>query len=118
MAAEKFSISFNGPLAAAVRAAAAQEGLSISSWLAEAAKFNIKQKNLGKALAKYAQEHGRMSNDDADTIIRRARQLSRVTTTPKASRSEDHTENIKTMKKMRGFLMGLDPHIEREDDRL
>jgi hypothetical protein len=83
MAAEKLSISLDGQLAAAVRTAAAQEGLSISSWLAEAAISKTRQRNLGEALDAFAREHGPMSNAESDAIILQARRLSRVTTTPK-----------------------------------
>ena len=77
-AAETFSVSFEGGLAKAVRQAAAKEGLSVSSWLAEAAAAKARQRHLRDALDAAAAEHGPLSDDEVDRLIAKAREGSRI----------------------------------------
>ena len=79
MTAEKFSVSFGGNLAATVRKAAAKEGLSISSWLAEAAAAKARQEHLRSALDAFASEHGSLEEGDVEDLVRKARKASRIT---------------------------------------
>lgn len=76
---EKLSVSFEGRLAATVRKAAAREGLTISSWLAEAAAAKARQKHLRDALDEFAEEHGSLENEEIEGLVRKARRSSRMT---------------------------------------
>lgn len=78
MSAEKLSISFNPGLAATVRAAAAEEGVSVSTWLARAAEAKARQRHLREALDSFAAEHGVLSEEDIDRLIGDARAKSTV----------------------------------------
>lgn len=86
MSAEKLSISFDDALAKTVRQAAAAEGMSISSWLADAAAAKARQRRLRDALDAFAVEHGRIEDEEIEEIVRTARTSSRLTG-PKARRS-------------------------------
>jgi hypothetical protein len=55
---DKLSISFEPELGDAVRAAAAQAGLPVSSWLAEAAASKLRAEALAGFLASWESEHG------------------------------------------------------------
>lgn len=77
MAAEKLSISLDADLAASVRSAAAEQGSSVSTWLADAAAAQIRQRNLRIALDAVAAEDGPLSPDEIDQLIREARRNSR-----------------------------------------
>ncbi len=78
MAAEKFSVSFDSELAAAVRAAANDENISVSTWLARAAEVKVRQRRLREALDEFAAEHGGLSDSDIDHLISAARTKSTV----------------------------------------
>lgn len=73
MAAEKLSVSFDAGLAAAIRAAAAEEGVSISMWLAGAAEAKARRRHLRDALDDFAAEHGVLADADIDRLISDAR---------------------------------------------
>lgn len=79
MGAEKLSISFDDALAKTVRKAAADEGMSISSWLADAAAAKARQRRLRDALDAFADEHGTLEDEEIEGIIRTARTSSRLT---------------------------------------
>ena len=51
MPVTKLSVSVEEDLAEVVRAAAAEEGVSVSSWLASAASQRIRNRFLGEAVA-------------------------------------------------------------------
>lgn len=78
MSAEKFSVSFDSSLAATVRAAAADEGVSVSMWLSGAAEAKARRRHLREALDVFAAEHGRLTDADIDRIIDGARAQSTV----------------------------------------
>lgn len=71
--AEKLSVSFDAGLAAAVRAAASDEGVSVSAWLAGAAEAKARQRHLREALDAFAAEHGALTEAEIDRLIGEAR---------------------------------------------
>lgn len=73
MASEKLSVSFDPSLAAAIRVAAAEEGVSISMWLAGAAEAKARRRHLRDALDAFAAEHGVLADADIDRLIGEAR---------------------------------------------
>ncbi|MGH9165834.1 MAG: hypothetical protein ACRDZW_10030 [Acidimicrobiales bacterium] len=78
MTAEKLSVSFEPGLAATVRAAAAEEGVSVSMWLSGAAEAKARRRRLREALDAFAAEHGELTDPDIDRIIGAARAESTV----------------------------------------
>ena len=78
MSAEKLSISLESDLAASVRAAASEQGVSVSTWLADAAQAQIRQRRLREALDALAEEEGELDPAEIDGLIARARRSSRV----------------------------------------
>lgn len=78
MSAEKLSVSFAPSLAATIRAAAAEEGVSISMWLADAAEAKARRCHLRDALDSFAAEHGELTDSDIDRLIGDARAASTV----------------------------------------
>lgn len=76
MATEKLSVSFDAELAATIRAAAAEEGVSVSTWLARAAASRARQRALRLALDRFAAEHGPLTAADIDRLIGDARAAS------------------------------------------
>jgi hypothetical protein len=70
---EKLSVSFDPGLAATIRAAAAEEGVSVSMWLAGAAEVKARRRHLREALDGFAAEHGNLTDVDIDRLIREAR---------------------------------------------
>jgi hypothetical protein len=76
VSAEKLSISLDADLAATVRAAAAEEGVSVSTWLARAAEAKARQRHLREALDEFATEHGALTDADIDRLITEARAAS------------------------------------------
>lgn len=79
MAGEKLSISLEAELAADVRAGAADEGVSVSAWLADAAAVKARQRRLGLALEEFAAEHGELSDGDIERLVKEARVRSVLT---------------------------------------
>lgn len=80
MAAEKLSISLDSDLAGAVRAAANEQGISVSTWLADAAQAQVRQRRLREALGALASEEGALDPTEIDGLIADARRTSRVIT--------------------------------------
>lgn len=78
MGAEKLSISLDSDLAASVRAAASEQGVSVSTWLADAAQAQVRQRRLREALAVLASEQGELDPVEIDRLITDARRTSRV----------------------------------------
>jgi hypothetical protein len=79
VAVKKLSVSFDAELADAIRAAAAEEGVSMSTWLASAAAAKARRRYLRAALDQLAEDKGVLSDDDIDRLIAKARQRSIVT---------------------------------------
>jgi hypothetical protein len=69
---DKLSISFEPELGDAVRAAAAQAGQPVSSWLAEAAASKLRAEALADFLAGWESEHGVLTPEE---IARAEREL-------------------------------------------
>lgn len=78
MAVERFSITMEPTAGAAVRAAAAEAGVSVSAWLAAAAADRLLNQRLGRALDAWEAEQGEFSPDElrkaAHVLERRARE--------------------------------------------
>ena len=72
MKVDKLSISFEPGLGDAVRAAAAQAGQPVSSWLAEAAASKLRAQALADFLASWESEHGVLTPEE---IARAEREL-------------------------------------------
>jgi len=72
MKVDKLSISFEPELGDAVRAAAAQAGQPVSSWLAEAAASKLRAEALAEFLASWESEHGVLSREE---VARAEREL-------------------------------------------
>ena len=72
MKVDKFSISLEPELGDAVRAAAAQAGKPVSSWLAEAAASKLRAEALAEFLASWESEHGVLSREE---VARAEREL-------------------------------------------
>ncbi|HEV2089331.1 MAG TPA: hypothetical protein VGR21_13565 [Cryptosporangiaceae bacterium] len=80
MSADKLSISLDSELAAAVRAAAAGQGVTVSTWLADAAESRVRQQNLREALDELAAEIGGLDAEELDRLVTAARRTSTVVT--------------------------------------
>ncbi|MDQ3152474.1 MAG: hypothetical protein M3R63_12390 [Actinomycetota bacterium] len=76
MAAEKLSISLDSDLAAGVRALAAQQGMTVSAWLAEAAAARVRNIRLREALDAWEAEFGRLSEEEEERLVAEARSRS------------------------------------------
>jgi hypothetical protein len=61
MKVDKLSISFDPELGDAVRAAAAETGKPLSSWLAEAAASKLRAEALARFLEDWQAEHGALT---------------------------------------------------------
>jgi hypothetical protein len=61
MKVDKMSISFEPDLGDAVRAAAAEAGKPLSSWLAEAAASKLRSEALARFLEDWQAEHGALT---------------------------------------------------------
>jgi hypothetical protein len=85
MGVEKLSISMDASLAKLVRQAAEREGITLSTWLAEAAVARARQHALREALVEYAKVHGVLPRTEAERLVADARSRSRVVR-PKKSR--------------------------------
>lgn len=85
MGAEKLSISLDSDLAAAVRAAASEQGVSVSTWLADAAQAQVRQRRLREALDVLASEEGELDPAEIDRLIAAARGTSRVIIGPEGA---------------------------------
>lgn len=70
MKVDKFSVSFDPELGDAVRAAAAEAGKPVSSWLAEAAASKLRAEALAAFLDTWEAEHGVLSAEELDRAER------------------------------------------------
>jgi hypothetical protein len=64
MAVDKMSVSFEAGLGGAVRAAAAEAGVPLSAWLAEAAARRLRAEALTAFLRTWEDQHGGLSPDE------------------------------------------------------
>jgi hypothetical protein len=87
MGAEKLSISLDSELAEAVRAAADDEAVSVSTWLARAAEARVRSGRLREALDAFADVHGGLVEADIDALVRDVRARSIVTGRGRRDRS-------------------------------
>lgn len=60
----KVSVSFDPELGEAIRAAAAQQGQPVSTWLAEAAADKLRSEALGEFLDAWEAEHGAITAEE------------------------------------------------------
>ncbi len=82
MPVTKLSVSVEEDLAEVVRAAAADEGVTISAWLADAASHRIRNRFLGEAVAKALKEHDSLDEDALQALAAQARSIATVTSPP------------------------------------
>lgn len=82
MSAQKLSISLDTDLADTVRAAAAEDGVSVSTWLATAADAKVRNYLLGTALDAWDEEFGPVDAVEAQRLVDEARSRS-IVVTPK-----------------------------------
>jgi hypothetical protein len=66
MAVDRFSVTMDAELGAAVRESAARANMSVSAWLAEAAADRLRNDLLGRALDRWESEDGPLSDDELD----------------------------------------------------
>lgn len=78
MSVEKLSISLDPELAEVIRAAAADEGVSVSTWLAGAADARARRRRLRDALDDFAAEQGALDENQIDRLITDAHERSSV----------------------------------------
>ena len=64
MGVEKMSVSFDLELGSAIRTSAEESSLSVSAWLAEAARAQLRRKALGDAVAAWERKYGRLSEQE------------------------------------------------------
>lgn len=79
MAIDKLSISLDETLAQIVRDAAAEENITVSAWLANAAQDRIRNRLLGLALDANAGPEGRMPIEEVHALVAEARSRAIVT---------------------------------------
>jgi len=79
MSVDKLSVSFDEELAAVIREAAAEEGVSVSAWLSAAAQDRIRNRLLRLALDELARDTAPMTAEEATRLVTEARQTAIVT---------------------------------------
>jgi hypothetical protein len=75
MGVEKMSVSFDLKLGAAIKKSAARSSLSVSAWLAEAARDRLRRQALGEAIETWETTHGTLTEAelaDAERQLDRA----------------------------------------------
>ncbi|MBI4817014.1 MAG: hypothetical protein HY791_12190 [Deltaproteobacteria bacterium] len=78
MVAQKLSISMESSLVEVVRRAAEDEGLSVSTWLSEAARSRARQRLLLETLAEDTAARGKISPDQVQELVEKTRKESQV----------------------------------------
>ncbi len=78
MAAEKLSVSMETSLVKVIRGAASREGVSLSTWLADAAAAKARNHALREALRDHAAQHGGLTVEEAQAVVATARARSIV----------------------------------------
>jgi len=79
MPSDKLSVSLDAELVTTIRAAAVYEGVSISTWLGEAALAKARQRWLREALDEFAAEHGALTDEEIQALVAEARANSIIT---------------------------------------
>jgi hypothetical protein len=72
MAVKKISISIDSGVAAAARAAADAEGISLSAWLSRAAEHAASMEAMRQGIAEYEKDYGAITDEDrrwADSLL-------------------------------------------------
>lgn len=82
MPVTKLSVSVEEDLARVVRAAAADEGVSVSAWLADAASHRIRNRFLGEAITAALSERPDLDEHALQELARQARANAIVTSPP------------------------------------
>ena len=66
MPVDRFSLTMDPDLGAAVREAADRAGMSVSAWLSEAAAERVRNELLGIALQRWQEEDGPFTEEELD----------------------------------------------------
>jgi hypothetical protein len=66
MPVERFSLTMDPKLGAAVRQAAAHAGMSVSEWVSEAVADRVRNELLGIALQRWQEENGPFTEEELD----------------------------------------------------
>jgi hypothetical protein len=66
MPADRFSLTMDPDLGAAVRQAAEREGMTVSAWLSKAAAERVRNELLGIALQRWEEEDGPFTEEELD----------------------------------------------------
>lgn len=70
MTMDRFSLTMDPDLGAAVREAAARSGMSVSAWLSEAAADRVRNELLRIALDRWEEEDGPFTEEELDEAAR------------------------------------------------
>ena len=71
MPVERLTVSLDAELAAAVRAAATQDALNMSAWLADAAQRRLATRGLADVIAEWEALHGEFTSAELDQARKR-----------------------------------------------
>jgi hypothetical protein len=71
MNVDRFSVTMEPELGAAVREAAARSGVSVSRWISDAASDHLRNELLGAALGAWEAEDGAFTDTELDDAARR-----------------------------------------------
>ena len=66
MPVDRFSLTMDPDLGAAVRQAAEREGMTVSAWLSKAAAERVRNELLGIALQRWEEEDGPLTEEELD----------------------------------------------------
>lgn len=80
MGVEKMSVSFDLDLGDKIKEAAAAQGTSVSAWLAEAARHQLRNDALGEAIKAWEEVYGPITEEEmaeADRLFEEAANLRR-----------------------------------------
>jgi hypothetical protein len=75
MGVEKMSVSFDLELGAAIKKSAAKSSMSVSAWLADAARERLRRQALGEAIEAWEERFGPLTDEEireADARLERA----------------------------------------------
>jgi hypothetical protein len=67
---DRLSVTMAPEIGAAVRAASARDGISVSAWLQAAAEQRLRNEQLGAALDAWQHEDGAFSQEELDAAAR------------------------------------------------
>ena len=83
MSVEKLSVSMESALVKLVKSAASEDGISVSTWLAEAARARARHHALREAVTQHAGERGGPSSNEARVLVESARRRSALSRPPR-----------------------------------